>query len=191
MQSVCVFLGSSAGLLPAYAQAAELLGVALAARGLTLVYGAGNVGLMGVLANAVLASGGRVVGVIPESLMERELGHLELSELYVVESMHARKAKMAEQSDAFIILPGGLGTLEEFFEVLTWAQLGFHRKPIGLLNVHGYYAPLLDFLDHAVTEGFVAPTHRSLIKVSESVDVLFDQLQAAWRRDDGIQTKTL
>lgn len=191
MQSVCVFLGSRAGKLPAYTEAAEELGRALAARGLTLVYGAGSVGLMGVLANAVLATGGRAVGVIPESLMERELGHQKLSELYVVDSMHARKAKMAEHADAFVVLPGGLGTLEEFFEVLTWAQLGFHHKPIGLLDVESYFAPLLNFLDHAVTEGFVAPTHRALVQVSDSVYGLLDELESAWHGNGGIQTETL
>lgn len=160
---LCVFCGSRPGGRPAYQAAAETLGQTLAERGIELVYGGGNVGLMGILADACLAAGGQVVGVIPRALMEWEVGHEGLTRLEIVESMHARKARMAELSDGFIALPGGLGTFEELFEVLTWAQLGFHSKPVGLLDVEGYYAPLARMLQAGVEEGFLKPENRNLL----------------------------
>ena len=163
MRRVCVFCGSSKGARPEYTEAARQMGAALARQGIGLVYGGGRVGLMGTLADAVLAAGGEVIGVIPEALMAWEVGHQGLADLRVVGSMHERKALMAELSDAFIALPGGYGTLEEFCEVLTWGQLGLHRKPCGLLNVEGYYDPLLALLDHALAERFLQPAHRSLV----------------------------
>ena len=173
MESVCVFAGSSMGANPEYATAAAGLGNAIAVRGWNLVYGGGNVGLMRVVADAALAAGGQVIGVIPQALMVKELAHGSLSELHVVASMHERKALMAERADGMIALPGGFGTLEEWFEVLTWSQLGFHAKPCGLLNVAGYYDPLLAFLDHTVDERFVQRAHRDMIIAStSSVDLL-------------------
>jgi uncharacterized protein (TIGR00730 family) len=163
MRRVCVFCGSSAGARPAYAEAARALGAILAAQGLGLVYGGANVGLMKVVADAALAAGGEVIGVIPESLMARELGHPGLSALHIVPSMHARKALMADHADAFIALPGGFGTFEEFFEVVTWTQLGLHAKPCGLLNVDGFYDRLLAFVDHATTERFIRPQTRAIV----------------------------
>jgi uncharacterized protein (TIGR00730 family) len=168
MKRLCVFLGSKPGLRPEYRAAAESLGRLLAGRGLELVYGGGNIGLMGVLADACLAAGGGVIGVIPESLVGREVSgrtveHSGLTRLEVVDSMHARKARMAELADGFVALPGGFGTFEELFEILTWAQLGFHHKPIGLLNVADYYAPLLALCDQAVAEGFLSPGDRELL----------------------------
>ncbi len=180
MKRVCVFTGSSPGAQRAYAAAAEQLGRTLAERGLELVYGGARVGLMGVLADAALAAGGRVVGVLPEALVSKEVAHPGLTELHVVASMHERKALMAERADAFVALPGGLGTLEELAEVLTWAQLGLHAKPCGLLDVAGYYAGLLAFLDHAVAERFVHEEHRALLVAGEAPGPLLDRL-AAWR----------
>ena len=168
MQSVCVFAGSSSGARSEYAIEAAALGQAIATRGWTLVYGGGNVGLMGVLADAALSAGGKVVGVIPRALVAKELAHAHLSELHVVESMHERKALMAERADGVIALPGGFGTLEEWFEVLTWSQLGLHAKPCGLLNVAGYYEPLLALLDHMVAERFVRGPHRDMIVAAAS-----------------------
>src|SRR5262245_57540668 len=162
LRAVCVFCGSSMGTRPEYAAAARSLGAALAAKRLDLVYGAGNIGLMGVLADAALAGGGRVVGVIPRALVARELAHQGLSELHVVETMHQRKALMADKSDAFVALPGGYGTLDELFEILTWCQLGIHAKPIGLLNVDGFFEPLLGWIRHAAAEGFIRPQHVAL-----------------------------
>lgn len=167
MRSIAVFCGSSKGRNGLYAEAAERLGRLLAQEGVTLVYGGGNVGLMGILARAALQEGGRVVGVIPEHLMAYEVALPEATEMRVVASMHERKALMADLSQAFVALPGGLGTLEEFFEVWTWAQLGLHRKPLGLLDAGGYFGPLVRFLDHAVSEGFVRPVHRELVVVEE------------------------
>lgn len=164
-RSVCVFCGSASGSRPLYAAAAQRLGAALAARDLTLVYGAGDIGLMGIVANAALAAGGKVVGVIPQALVERELGHKSLTELHVVETMHQRKALMADRSDAFLALPGGFGTADELFEILTWAQLGIHTRPVGLINVAGYFDPLLRWLDHCVAEGFVRARHRELLLI--------------------------
>ena len=189
---LCVFSGSSSGTDPAYASAAGELGAALAAKGIGLVYGGASVGLMGAVADAALAGGGEVVGVIPQSLMDKEIGHPGLSDLRVVGSMHERKALMAELSDGFIALPGGAGTLEELFEVWTWAQLGYHRKPCALLDVAGYYAQLSAFLDHVVTEGFVKPVHRNMLIIEPTVDGLLGRIATydaplvdKWiRRDD-------
>ncbi|MFP4615815.1 MAG: TIGR00730 family Rossman fold protein [Thiohalorhabdus sp.] len=173
MERICVFAGSGSGNRPAYAEAAAALGARLAEGGIGVVYGGGHTGLMGVLADAALAAGGEVVGVIPEALCTRELAHHQLSELEVVSSMHARKARMAELADAFIALPGGIGTLEELFEVFTWAQLGLHAKPCGLLNAAGFYDPLVRFLDETVAEGFLRPDQRALLEVdSEPADLL-------------------
>jgi len=173
---VCVFAGSNPGTHDEYCRAASDLGRVLAARGMSLVYGGAHVGLMGAVADAVLASGGRVTGVIPESLVAKEVAHRGLSELRVVSSMHERKALMSDLSDAFIALPGGWGTWEEFFEMLTWAQLGLHRKPCGLLNVLGYFDPLLAFVDHSIHEGFVRREYRSMICVDAAPGALLDQL---------------
>jgi uncharacterized protein (TIGR00730 family) len=163
LQRICVFCGSNVGKRPEYRAAAEQLSSLLVERGIELVYGGGNIGLMGVLADTVLRLGGRVIGVIPESLMAREVGHLGLSELRVVSSMHERKALMSDLSDGFVALPGGFGTLEEFCEVVTWSQLGLQSKPCGLLNVENYYAPLLELFDHAVREGFLSVPNRQLV----------------------------
>jgi uncharacterized protein (TIGR00730 family) len=176
MKRICVFCGSNHGASPVYARAAARVGALLAGRGLTLVYGGGQVGLMGVLADSALAAGGRVIGVIPQALEDRELGHAGLTELRVVSSMHERKALMAELADGFIALPGGIGTMEEWFEVWTWGQLGIHAKPLGLLDVEGYFDPLHAFLDHMVTEGFLAPAHRSMALVEEDPEVLLDHM---------------
>jgi uncharacterized protein (TIGR00730 family) len=171
-----VFCGSSIGTQPAYRESAEALGAVLAKRGIGLVYGGGNVGLMGVIADAVMARGGHVIGVIPQSLADREVAHTGITDLRVVDSMHTRKAMMAELADAFIAMPGGVGTFEEFFEVVTWAQLGLHRKPCGLLNVSGFYSPLAAFIDQAVTEGFINPVHRAAIVVDSDPVRLLDTL---------------
>lgn len=177
MKSVAVFCGSSKGRNGLYSAAAEELGRLLARRGTTLVYGGGNVGLMGVLARAALSEGGRVVGVIPEHLVAYEVALPQATEMRVVASMHERKALMADLSEAFVALPGGLGTLEEFFEVWTWAQLGLHRKPLGILDAGGYFAPLVAFLDHAVSEGFVRPVHRGLVVVENAPLPLLEALE--------------
>ncbi len=173
---MCVFCGSSPGARPAYGRAALELGTLLGARGIDLVWGGGNVGLMGIVADATLAAGGRAIGVIPEALAERELGHTAATELHVVRTMHERKALMADLSDAFIALPGGMGTLDELFEILTWAQLGFHGKPVGLLDVEEYYAPLLTFLDRARDEGFVRPADRARLQVESDATRLLEHL---------------
>ncbi|MBB2493600.1 LOG family protein [Aquipseudomonas ullengensis] len=180
LTSVCVFCGASTGNNPLYREAAATLGRTLAERGLTLVYGGGAVGLMGVVADAAIAAGGQVIGIIPQSLERAEIGHKGLTRLEVVDGMHARKARMAELADAFIALPGGLGTLEELFEVWTWGQLGYHGKPLGLLDVNGFYQQLSGFLDHLVGEGFVRPPHRGMLQRSESAGELLDQLNA-WK----------
>lgn len=177
MQRICVFCGSNRGARPDYTAAARTLGAALVKNGLSLVYGGGRVGLMGELADAVLAAGGHAIGVIPRNLVLREVGHAGLSELHVVESMHERKALMADLADAFIALPGGLGTLEEVFEIWTWAQLGVHSKPVGFLDVAGYYAPLMSFLDHAAAEQFVRPQHRAIALVEQDADTLLASLR--------------
>ena len=167
LTTICIFCGSSAGTNPAYRSAAERLGTFLARSGRSLVYGGGRVGLMGALADAALAAGGRVIGVIPEALVAREIAHSGLTELHVTTGMHARKARMAELADAFVAMPGGFGTLDELFEIVTWAQLEIHAKPIGLLNFAGYFDPLIRYLDHAVDQGFVRPEHRALLHVAE------------------------
>ncbi len=178
LRSICVFCGASTGANPVYREAAVALGQVLARRGITLVYGGGAVGLMGVVADAALAAGGEVIGIIPQSLKDAEIGHQGLTRLEVVDGMHARKARMAELSDAFIALPGGLGTLEELFEVWTWGQLGYHGKPLGLLDVNHFYTKLSHFLDHLVEEGFVRTHHREMLQRSETAEGLLQQLEA-------------
>jgi uncharacterized protein (TIGR00730 family) len=178
MQRVCVFCGSKVGNAPMYRDAAERLGGVLVARGLELVYGGGSVGLMGVLADTVLAAGGAVTGVIPGMLATEELLHPRVKDMHVMPSMHARKARMEELSDAFIALPGGYGTFEELLEIVTWAQLGIHNKPVGILDVGGYFKPLLVFLDHAVEEGFIKVTHRELLCSASQPESLLDALAA-------------
>ena len=173
---VCVYCGSSNDVSEAYLRAARELGVLLAGRGIGVVFGGGRVGLMGALADGALAAGGEVLGVIPEKLQSLELGHLGLTELFVVDSMHARKTMMAHLSDAFVALPGGWGTLEEIFEVTTWTQLNYHHKPVGLLNVDGYYDRLLEFLAHAASEGFVRPAHRNLMQSSSDPAALLEAM---------------
>jgi hypothetical protein len=177
MTSICVFCGSSPGNDPAYAEAASRLGRILAERDTTLVYGGGHVGLMGVVADAALGAGGEVIGVMPRSLVDREIGHTGLTKLHVVGSMHERKALMSELSDGFVALPGGNGTLEEFFEVLTWAQLGEHGKPCGLLNVAGYYDPLLAVFDRMVDRAFLKEEHRNLVLVEEDAKSLLERFE--------------
>jgi uncharacterized protein (TIGR00730 family) len=178
LKRICVFCGSSIGARAAYREAAEALGDTLARQGIGLVYGGASVGLMGAVADAALAAGGEVIGVIPKALMERELAHRGLSECHVVPSMHARKAMMAELSDGFIALPGGIGTLEELFEVWTWAQIGYHDKPIGLLDVADYYAPLRAFVENIVSEGFLRPAYRDMIRVDSEPARLIQALCA-------------
>ncbi|CAI8921736.1 MULTISPECIES: TIGR00730 family Rossman fold protein [Pseudomonas] len=178
VRSVCVFCGASTGVNPAYREAAIALGQAIAERGLTLVYGGGAVGLMGIVADAAMAAGGEVIGIIPEALKNAEIGHTGLTRLEVVDGMHARKARMAELSDAFVALPGGLGTLEELFEVWTWGQLGYHAKPLGLLDVNGFYSKLGSFLDHVVEEGFVRPQHRAMLQLADSPAELLDAMDS-------------
>lgn len=177
IESVCVFCGSNPGLKAEYAQSTRLLGQHLAEAGIAVVYGGGNIGLMGILADTALKAGGRVVGVIPRLLTDKEMAHPDLSELHVVDSMHERKALMAERSDGFIALPGGIGTYEEFFEMLTWTQLKIHPKPCGLLNILGYWDPLLSMLDHSVSEGFLKPKHRSNVLVGTNASDMVTRLQ--------------
>ena len=178
LASVCVFSGSSPGARPSYAEAARVLGREIAGRGMRLVYGGAAVGLMGTVADAALAVGGEVVGVIPQHLADREVAHPGLSELHVVGSMHERKAMMADLADGFVALPGGLGTLEELAEILTWSQLGLQHKPCGLLDVDDFYAPLLAFLDHTVTERFVSEEHRALVLAAADATALLELLLA-------------
>jgi uncharacterized protein (TIGR00730 family) len=177
MRSICVFCGSSLGADPAFQQAAETLGHALHCRGITLVYGGGNIGLMGVLADQVVRDGGRVIGVIPNTLVEKELAHHGITDLRIVGSMHERKALMAELAEGFLALPGGFGTIEEFSEVLTWGQLGLHQKPMGMLNVSGYFDHFLRFLDHAVDLRLLRPEHRSLVLESREVNDLLERME--------------
>jgi hypothetical protein len=179
LRRVCVFCGSNTGSDAAFAAAARALGEALVRDGRHLVYGGGRVGLMGVLADAVLAGGGTVTGVIPESLAAREVAHRGLTQLRIVTSMHTRKALMSELADAFVALPGGFGTLDELFEIVTWAQLGMHTKPIGLLDVNGYYGSLLAFADRCLADGFVRPEHRDLLLVDSSAERLLARLDAS------------
>jgi len=176
IKRVCVFCGSSSGARQNYIAAAEALARILVGRGITIVYGGGNVGLMGVLADTARAAGGDVIGVIPRGLVAKELAHTELAELRVVESMHERKALMADLSDAFIAMPGGYGTFEEFCEILTWTQLGLQRKPCGILNVEGYYDHLLQMFDNAVTEQFVKPVHREMFIADAAPEALVERL---------------
>jgi uncharacterized protein (TIGR00730 family) len=178
MKRICVFAGSNLGALDEYRAVAQELGCTLAQREVGLIYGGARVGLMGVVADAVLAAGGHVTGIIPEALVAKEVAHAGLSELRVVKSMHDRKATMADLADGFIALPGGWGTLEEFFEVLTWAQLGLHQKPCGLLNVEGYFDRLLAFLGHAIDEGFLKREYGAMVPVSSSPGALLDMLAA-------------
>lgn len=173
---ICVFCGSNSGSGKGYAEAARELGALFAREGIALVYGGGSVGLMGELADAVLSAGGEVIGVIPHALWAREVGHRGLTDIRIVDTMHERKAMMADLADAFIALPGGLGTLEEIFEVWTWAQLGEHGKPCGLLNVNGYYDPLLAFLDHIVAQKFLSAKHRDMVLVEREPRPLLDRL---------------
>jgi uncharacterized protein (TIGR00730 family) len=181
--SVCVYCGSRHGLSPAYAEAAGTVGRTIGSQGWQLVYGGGNVGLMGVLADATLAAGGRVVGVIPRSLMAREVGHRGLHELHVVETMHQRKQLMAERADAFVALPGGIGTLEELYEAWTWRQLAYHHKPIGLLNVAGYYDALLEFMERSVAEDFLGREQMAFVQTSSDPAALLERLhELAGRR---------
>ncbi|WP_372422179.1 TIGR00730 family Rossman fold protein [Salinarimonas chemoclinalis] len=179
MTRICVFCGSNPGNDPAYRAAAVSLGETLAARGIGLVYGGASVGLMAVVADTVLARGGEVVGVIPQMLVDKEIAHRGLAELHVVESMHARKSRMADLSDGFVALPGGVGTLEELFEIWTWAQLGTHAKPVGLLDVAGFYDLLGRFLDHVVAQGFMREAHRGMLLRAEEPGALLDAF-AAW-----------
>jgi uncharacterized protein (TIGR00730 family) len=178
MRRICVYCGSSPGKNPRYRQAAEHLGQALVARGLGLVYGGASVGVMGAIADAVLDNGGEAIGIIPESLAVKEVAHESLTEQHVVKSMHERKALMAEMSDGFIALPGGWGTIEEIFEILTWAQLGFHEKPSGLLNVAGYYDGLFTFLEHAIDQQFVKPAYREMLIMETESARLLDRFEA-------------
>lgn len=176
MKSLCVFCGSKKGDRPIYADAARQLGAELVKRNIRLVFGAGHIGLMGILADTVLQGGGEAIGVIPTALVERELAHQQLTELRVVANMHERKAVMFDLSDAFLALPGGVGTLEELFEIVTWAQLGMHQKPVGLVNVAGFFTPLLANLNHMVKEGFVKQKHRNLLRAADDPIAVLDLL---------------
>ena len=176
--SICVYCGSRSGAKPGYAVLAQALGTAIGRRGWQLVYGGGRAGLMGIVANAALAAGGRVVGVIPESLMTLEVGHAGLTELHVVKTMHERKQLMAERSDAFVAMPGGIGTFEELFEVWTWRHLGYHQRPMGLLDAEGYWAPMVAFLTHAVAEGFMGDDQMSMLCVDDDAERLLATLVA-------------
>ena len=172
--AICIYCGSSPGTDPAYMESAREIGTLIAERGLKLVYGGGDVGLMGAAADAALAAGGEVIGVIPQDILDKEVGHGGITELHAVDSMHARKMKMASLSDAFIALPGGIGTLEEIIEVLTWSQLGFHTKACGVLNINGFFDPLFQLLDHMVDKRFLKPEHRDQLLVADSVEVIVD-----------------
>ncbi len=176
--SLCVYCGSSSGKHPEYVEQARAFGTEMARRGITLVYGGGNVGLMGVVADAVLAGGGKVIGVIPRQMVDLEVAHAGLTELQVVDTMHQRKTRMFELSDAFVALPGGFGTLDEMFEMLTWSQLGLHSYPCAFLDVRGYYAPLRGMMDHMVGEGFVRSAQRENVWFGENIDQLFDWMSA-------------
>jgi uncharacterized protein (TIGR00730 family) len=178
MKSLCVYCGSAAGALPIYADAARDLAKMMVQDNIALVYGGGNVGLMGIIADEVMRLGGEVTGVIPKALLDREVGHLGLTRLHIVKDMHERKAMMSALSDGFIALPGGLGTLEELFEMLTWSQLDLHEKPIGLLNVHGFYGGLIAFLVHLQEQGFVKPQHASLLMAESEATVLLDRFKS-------------
>ncbi|MFW6300424.1 MAG: TIGR00730 family Rossman fold protein [Oceanicaulis sp.] len=178
LTSICVYCGSNTGAAEEFRAAATAMGETLARRGIKLVYGGGQVGLMGVLADACVDAGGEVIGVIPDFLHQKEIAHPRVQDMRIVTSMHKRKLMMAEESDAFIAMPGGLGTMEELFEVWTWSQLGRHEKPVGVLNVNGYYDGLMDFLDHMRGEGFVEAKHRGMLKCAETPDAIVDALEA-------------
>jgi len=178
MRRICVFAGSNPGTRPEYQQAARSLAQAMLARGLGLVYGGASVGLMGVIADTVIAGGGEVLGVIPRGLFRQEVPHRGLAQLYEVASMHERKALMADLSDGFIALPGGYGTFDELFEIITWAQLGLHNKPVGVLNIAGYFEPLFALIAHASTEGFISPSHQSLLMHEDNPMNLLDRFAA-------------
>jgi uncharacterized protein (TIGR00730 family) len=178
MKSVCVYCGSSLGALPVYAEAARALAREMVSDNIGLVYGGGNVGLMGVIADEVMRLGGEVTGVIPKALLDKEIGHHGLTRLHIVKDMHERKAMMADLSDGFIAMPGGIGTLEELFEVFTWSQLGFHSKPIGLLNVQGFYQGLIAFLEHVVTEGFLKEGQASLLMHDADSRMLLERFKS-------------
>jgi hypothetical protein len=178
LRAICVFCGASSGADPSYIAAARTVGAGLAERGIEVVYGGGRLGLMGAVADAALAAGGRVTGVIPGALVEREVAHRGLTDLRIVTTLHERKALMAELADAFIALPGGFGTLEELAEVLSWAQLELHAKPIGALDIGGYFAPLVAFLDHATAEGFIGTAQRRLLMVDTDLAALLDRFSA-------------
>ncbi len=178
MKRVCIFCGANKGNIPAYAESVRKLGKTLAKRKIGLVYGGGNIGLMGLLADTVMAAGGEAFGVIPRFMKKQEVAHEGLTQLFVVGSMHQRKSKMEELSDGFIALPGGIGTLEEFFEVWSWAQLGIHVKPFGILNVAGYFNPLIAMMDHIVSQGFMKPKHRAMVFVDSDLDALLDKMDA-------------
>jgi hypothetical protein len=188
MKSLCIYCGSSAGTLPAYAEAARELAKEMVADNIALVYGGGNVGLMGVIADEVMRLGGEVTGVIPRALLDKEVGHHGLTRLHIVKDMHERKAMMADLSDGFVAMPGGIGTLEELFEVFTWSQLGFHNKPIGLLNVVGFYDGLISFLGHVVAQGFLRPAQASLLMHDAQARALLDRFQSF---RPGVQEKML
>jgi uncharacterized protein (TIGR00730 family) len=173
---ICVYLGSSAGNSPMYREAAEQFGTLLASKGIGLVYGGGMVGLMGVIADAVCAAGGEVIGVIPEALRAREHDHQGITELHVVKTMHERKAMMANLADGFVTLPGGIGTFEEMFEAWCWSQLGYHNKPVGLLDVGGFYSGLRQFIDNVVDEGFLQPRHRAMLIVEKDPETMIDRI---------------
>jgi uncharacterized protein (TIGR00730 family) len=177
MKRLCVYCGSSPGRLPDYAQVARQLARAMVSKNINLVYGGASVGIMGEIANAVLEEGGKVIGIIPKGLFKKEVAHTVVTELREVDSMHERKSLMADLSDGFIALPGGFGTIEEIFEIITWSQLGMHRKPCGLLNVFRYYDKLIDFLDHAVSEHFIKATHRSTILIDECPNALLKKFE--------------
>ncbi len=176
MQRICVFCGSSTGIKQEYAVGARELGLVLAKQNIDLVYGGGHVGLMGIVADAAMSAGAKAIGIIPRCLADKEVAHQGLTELRVVQTMHERKAQMSELSDGFIAMPGGFGTLEELFEVITWAQLGIHKKPFGLFNVAGYYDKLIDFIDFQVEQGFVPQSHREMIIVSDEAEQLVELL---------------
>jgi len=175
LENICVYCGSNTGSRPVYAEAARAFGKSLAQRGIGLVYGGSSAGIMGILADSVLEHGGRAIGVIPEALVRKEMAHTRLTEQYIVASMHERKMLMAEKADGFVALPGGVGTLEEIFETWTWAQLGFHAKPCGLLNIGGYFDKLTAFLDHTVEEGFMRSQHRAMLAVEDDPGKLLEK----------------
>ncbi len=177
MKRICVFCGSNPGKNPVYMEAAENVGLFLVKNGIELVFGGGRVGLMGKIADTVMANGGRVIGIIPKSLSDKEVAHQGLTELHIVDSMHIRKAMMEDLSDGFIALPGGFGTFEELCEIITWAQLGFHSKPCGFLNIQGYYDPLVELFDRATWEQFVRPEHRKLVIIESEIEPMFNAMK--------------